>query len=363
MANPARILTVVGARPQFIKASVVSRALQDKRELEEIIVHTGQHFDDGMSEVFFRELRIPEPKYNLGVSGGLHGEMTGRMLEGLEQVVLKEKPDLVMVYGDTNSTLAGALVASKLNVKIAHVEAGLRSFDMRMPEEINRILTDRISDLLFCPTTTAVKNLENEGVRETDASVILSGDVMFDSVLFNRRNVYLSPETAAQLPKPLGEFALCTVHRAENTDDPLKLAEIFSALEEIHKTLPVIVLLHPRTRKRLANLDLSPRVQIIEPVGYLELLFLLDRCNIVLTDSGGLQKEAFFLEKACLTLRDNTEWTELVEQGVNFLVGSESERIVQTFHKCLDIKLDFSISPYGNGRAAAAIIDVLRASM
>ena len=363
MAEPFKILTIVGARPQFVKASVVSRALRNAPELTETLLHTGQHFDDGMSEVFFRELDIPEPKYNLGINGGLHGEMTGRMLKAVEQVILTEKPDLVMVYGDTNSTLAGALVASKLNVKIAHVEAGLRSFDMRMPEEINRILTDRISDMLFCPTIAAVKNLENEGIHTTDANVILSGDVMFDSVLFNRRNAYLSPETVAQLPNPLGEFALCTVHRAENTDDGHKLTKIFSGLEEIHKTLPVIVLLHPRTRKRLESLELSPRVNIIEPVGYLELLFLLDRCNIVLTDSGGLQKEAFFLGKACLTLRDNTEWTELVEQGVNFLVGSESERIVQVFHKCLDLKLNFSISPYGDGTAADTIIDVLRASM
>jgi UDP-GlcNAc3NAcA epimerase len=356
MASSIKILTVVGARPQFVKAAVVSRVLQGYPQLQETMVHTGQHFDDKMSNVFFRELGVPKPKYDLGISGGLHGEMTGRMLEAVEDTIINEKPDLVLVYGDTNSTLAAALAASKMCIRIAHVEAGLRSFDRRMPEEINRILTDRVSDILFCPTDTAVRNLENEGFRHTPAEVILSGDVMFDSILLNIKNAYLSLETAAQLPQPLGDFVLCTVHRAENTDDERRLIEIIGALEEIHKELPVIVLLHPRTRARLDNLGVSPRVTIIEPVGYLELLYLLDRCKLVMTDSGGLQKEAFFLKKCCITLRDSTEWTELVEHGVNFLVGSERETILRAFHDCLTREFDFNITPYGDGRAGEKIV-------
>lgn len=351
-----KILTVVGARPQFVKASVVSRALSSATELNEVIVHTGQHFDDEMSDVFFRELEIPRPAYNLGISGGLHGEMTARMLEAIESVIIAESPNIVMVYGDTNSTLAGALAASKLNVRIAHVEAGLRSFDKGMPEEINRILTDRISNLLFCPTTTAVRNLENEGFQATESKVILSGDVMFDAALFNCGKANLSPATAQSLG-PLGdEFALCTVHRAENTDNIEKLREIFGALDEIHRSLEVVVLLHPRTRKQLDRIGLLPKLKIIEPVSYLELLYLLDHCKIVLTDSGGLQKEAFFLKKPCVTLRENTEWTELVAQGVNFLVGSNHEKIMRASQECLSREFDFSITPYGDGHAAERIV-------
>lgn len=356
MAEHTKLLTIVGARPQFVKASVVSRALRRHPEFEETIVHTGQHFDDDMSDIFFRELNIPPPKYDLGINSGSHAEMTAKMLEAIEGVILRERPAIVLVYGDTNSTLAGALAASKLQVRVAHVEAGLRSFDMTMPEEINRILTDRISDLLFCPTKTAVANLHREGFDHSPCRIIESGDVMFDAVLHHREQAYLSPETAAQLPQPLGEFILCTVHRAGNTDDPHRLKGIFDALETIHKSIPVVAVIHPRTRGRLRELNMKPKIRAVEPVGYLEMLYLLEHCRMVLTDSGGLQKEAFFLEKPCLTLRDNTEWTELVEQGVNFLVGSETDRIVTAFQSCMNRKLDFSISPYGDGHAADAII-------
>jgi UDP-GlcNAc3NAcA epimerase len=363
MPDSTKILTVIGARPQFIKASVVSHALQKTPGLDEIIVHTGQHFAANMSDVFFEELEIPEPNYHLGISSLSHGAMTGRMLEAIENVIQTENPEFVLVYGDTNSTLAGALAAKKLHKRVIHVEAGLRSFDMRMPEEINRILTDRISDLLFCPTETAVKNLHAEGFQNFPCQFFNSGDVMFDAVLFFRQRAYLSAETEKQLPQSLADFVLCTIHRAENTDNPARLKNIFAALEEIHRQIPVVLLIHPRTKKQLAEQNIEPKVLLIEPVGYLEMLRLLERCRMVLTDSGGLQKEAFFLQKPCLTLRDTTEWTELIEHGVNFLVGSEHEKIVLTFHKTLTGTFDFNAGFYGDGKAGEKIISAILQSL
>ena len=359
MPNHIRILTVVGARPQFVKASVVSRAFERDGRFEESILHTGQHFSDEMSDIFFRELGIPAPKYDLGINTLSHGAMTGRMLEEIEKVIVAEKPDWVLVYGDTNSTLAGALAARKVHRKIAHVEAGLRSFDMRMPEEVNRILTDRISDILFCPTSTAVANLEREGFDNFPVCVVKTGDVMFDSVLFNRKRARLSPETAARLPRPLGDFVLCTVHRAENTDNIARLKDILSALEEIHKSTPVLLLVHPRTRKLLGRHGIDPKIWLAEPVGYLEMLYLNDKARIVMTDSGGLQKEAFFLRKCCVTLRDNTEWTELVDLGVNVLAGSDREKIVDGFRRCTSGEFDFTATPYGDGNAGEKIVESL----
>lgn len=360
MPDTNKILTVIGARPQFVKASVVSRALKNTTQLQEIIVHTGQHFAANMSDVFFDELGIPAPDYHLGISSLSHGAMTGRMLEAIENVVQTENPEFVMVYGDTNSTLAGALAAKKLHKRVVHVEAGLRSFDMRMPEEINRILTDRISDLLFCPTEIAVKNLHNEGFRNFPGKIVNSGDVMFDAVLYFRGRAYLSEKTKKQLP--LSDFALCTIHRAENTDNAKRLKNIFSALEEIRREIPVFLLIHPRTKKQLVEQNIEPKVLLIEPVGYLEMLYLLERCRLVLTDSGGLQKEAFFLEKPCLTLRDNTEWTELTELGVNILVGSDCGKIVQNFKETLSKSFDFTAQPYGDGKAGERIVkEILQA--
>src|SRR5690554_5722354 len=295
-----KILTIIGARPQFIKASVVSRAIQQAEGIEEIILHTGQHFDANMSDVFFNQLGIPKPDVQLDIHGGSHGEMTGRMLVEIERALLEHKPDRVLVYGDTNSTLAGALAAAKLHIPVAHVEAGLRSFNMDMPEEINRILTDQISDMLFCPTTTAVNNLKNEGFGSKPVNVMQVGDVMQDAALLFASKA-VAP-AGGDLPE---KFVLATLHRAENTDNPERLANIVEALNDIHaKQSSVVLPLHPRTRKLIAEQGLSLDVHIIDPVGYFEMVWLLDHCDLVLTDSGGVQKEAFFFGKACVTMRE-----------------------------------------------------------
>ncbi|GAB1465728.1 UDP-N-acetylglucosamine 2-epimerase (non-hydrolyzing) [Aliarcobacter cryaerophilus] len=268
-------------------------------------------------------MQIPKPNYFLGIGGKSHGAMTGQMIEKIEEVALKEKPDWIMVYGDTNSTLAGAIVASKLHIKLAHVEAGLRSFNMKMPEEVNRILTDRVSNILFCPTDTAIQNLKNEGYENFDCKIVKSGDVMQDGAMFYK-NLAVKPNIEIK-----NSFILCTIHRAENTDDETRLRSIFEALNEIAKETQVILPLHPRTKKILENLKLDiSNLTIIEPVGYLEMVWLIDNCDFVMTDSGGLQKEAYFFEKQCITLRDETEWVELVECGANTLVGADKEKII-----------------------------------
>jgi UDP-GlcNAc3NAcA epimerase len=353
-----KLLTVIGARPQFIKASVVSRAIQAAEDIDEVIVHTGQHFEGNMSDVFFTQLGIPRPDYHLDIHGVSHGAMTGRMLEELEQVMLGEAPDRVLVYGDTNSTLAGALAAAKLHIPVAHVEAGLRSFDMNMPEEINRILTDQVSDLLFCPTDAAVKNLENEGFQHKPAKVLKVGDVMQDSALF----------FADHAGPPLGldvksGFVLATLHRAENTDDPSRLAAIVEALGILHRDLSEVVLpLHPRTRGAIAKEGLELAVTAIDPVGYLEMIWLLKNCGLVLTDSGGLQKEAFFFGKACVTMRDQTEWVELIQEGANVLAGADSARIVAEAQGNLNRRVQDKKALYGGGRASQAVVEALIAN-
>lgn len=346
-----RILTIIGARPQFIKASVVSKAIVQADGLEEILLHTGQHFDANMSDIFFNQLAIPKPDIQLDIHGGSHGEMTGRMLIEIEQALLTHKPDRVLVYGDTNSTLAGALAAAKLHIPVAHVEAGLRSFNMRMPEEVNRILTDQISDILFCPTQTALDNLEQEGFAAKSAQVLNVGDVMQDSALFFAKS--------AVAPKGfdmLDGFILTTLHRAENTDDPLRLAAIVDALNSIHRSVaPVLLPLHPRTRRVIAKAGLTLDVQIIDPVGYLEMIWLLQRCGLVLTDSGGVQKEAFFFGKACVTMRDQTEWVELVDVGANELVGADSNLIIQAVTRNLNRIVADNAQLYGGGQSALRI--------
>ncbi|WP_246535453.1 non-hydrolyzing UDP-N-acetylglucosamine 2-epimerase [Litoribacter ruber] len=353
-----KILTVIGARPQFIKASAVSRAIQNVEGIEEVIIHTGQHFDDKMSQIFFDELSIPVPKYNLDIHGLKHGSMTGRMLEGIEEIILQEKPNYLLVYGDTNSTLAGALAASKLHIKVIHIEAGLRSFNMNMPEEINRILTDRVSSLLFCPTETAMKNLQNEGYDHLDLKTFNVGDVMYDTTLYFSQLVnWGSPILERYKNQP---FVLCTLHRAENTDNLDRLRNIIKGLNEISKSVNILVPLHPRTRNIIKELNIEINFEIIEPVGYLDMLGLIQNSRLVMTDSGGLQKEAFFLEKYCLTMRDETEWVELVNNGYNFLIGANEELMLKMFNEVFDKKLTDGKPLYGDGQAAEKIVTLIQ---
>ncbi len=352
-----KILTILGARPQFVKAGSVSREIAKHSEIQEVIVHTGQHYDANMSDVFFDEMKIPKPNYFLGIGGKSHGAMTGQMIEKIEEVALIEKPDWIMVYGDTNSTLAGAIVASKLHVKLAHIEAGLRSFNMKMPEEVNRILTDRISDILFCPTDAAIENLRNEGYDQLDCQVVKSGDVMQEGAFFYK-NLAVRPKNIAIQE----DFVLCTIHRAENTDDHQKLINILEALEHIAKETQIILPIHPRTKKIIASIGLSMKnITVIDPVGYLEMVWLIDNSSLVMTDSGGLQKEAFFFEKQCVTLRDETEWVELVDCGANTLVGADKSRVIDAYRQSNNLtNKNFPQDLYGGGRASMNIIQVLK---
>jgi UDP-GlcNAc3NAcA epimerase len=355
-----KILTVVGARPQFVKAAAVSRAIRKSDQIEEVILHTGQHYDINMSDVFFDEMNIPKPNHFLDINALGHGAMTGRMLEEIEKVLIEEKPNVVMVYGDTNSTLAGALAAKKIHVPVAHVEAGLRSFNMKMPEEINRILTDRISDILFCPTKTAVENLNNEGYSEIkDSKVCLVGDVMYDAALF-----YANKPKNESLIEKLGlkntEFVLCTCHRQENTDNRECLKGIVDSLNEINQKYPVVLPLHPRTQKMLSSFNLDLNCKRINPVGYFEMLELLQNCKFVMTDSGGLQKEAYFFKKPCITMREQTEWVELVEVGCNFLTGANKDLILEKVMSVDKTQFDFSECLYGNGKTSELIVEELQ---
>ena len=350
-----KIMSIIGARPQFIKAGVVSKSLSKETALQEIILHTGQHFDTNMSAVFFEQLGMPRPDYLLNINGGTHGEMTGRMLVEIERVIMAEKPDRVLVYGDTNSTLAGALAAAKLHVPVAHVEAGLRSFNMKMPEEVNRILTDQVSDLLFCPTQTAVENLMSEGFDQKPVDVLNVGDVMQDSALM------FAEYATSPVGFEIGDgFVLATLHRAENTDDFSRLVSIVNALNEINSTIaPVVIPMHPRTRDIISNSGLCLNAYIIDPASYLEMIWLLKHCGLVLTDSGGLQKEAFFFCRACVTMRDQTEWVELVELGANELVGADIDNIISAVVRNLGRNLDNCSRFYGDGHAAEYIADKL----
>ena len=356
-----KIVAIVGARPQFIKAAAVSRVLRTEYvdRMAEVLVHTGQHYDDNMSRVFFDELEIPHPNYNLGISGGNHGEMTGRMLEAIEKVLLTERPDWVLVYGDTNSTLAGALAAVKLHIPVAHVEAGLRSFNMRMPEEVNRILSDRISTLLFCPTETAVHNLKTEGIVDGVHNV---GDVMFDVALFYRDRAREKSDILNRLGVRAGEFALATCHRAENTDDPIRLREICLGLSDIASSLPVVFPMHPRTRKQIEEHQLGSSlapVKVVDPVSFIDMVALEQAAKVILTDSGGIQKEAFFYNVPCITLRDETEWVETVESGANRLVGADRDGMKSAANLKRFNNTRTSALPYGTGRAATAILGCL----
>jgi UDP-N-acetylglucosamine 2-epimerase len=356
-----KVTTIVGARPQFVKAATVSRAIathninSTKPVIEETIIHTGQHYDEGMSSIFFRELNIPVPAYNLGIGSGSHGLQTGKMLMAIEEILIKNRPDLVLVYGDTNSTLAGALAAAKLKLSVAHIEAGLRSFIQWMPEEINRVLTDKISRFLLCPSHTAVYNLQNEGIT-TGVSYV--GDVMYDALKYVLSGAVQNSGIIERLGLKEKNYLLVTVHRAENTDDPYRLKNIMAALDQIDET--IIMPVHPRTKKQLNKVSYTPKSHIIltEPYGYIDMISLAKSARMLLTDSGGMQKEAYWLKVPCMTLRFETEWMETVEAGWNVLAGSNTERI-------LEVYTNFSLrgnvpkyhpNIYGDGNAAANCI-------
>jgi len=366
MSETVNVATIVGARPQFIKAAAVSRAVAEYNSrlpepvLVEKIIHTGQHYDDNMSKAFFDELDIPQPDYNLGVGSGTHAEQTAGMLARIEEVLLNEKPDLVLVYGDTNSTLAGVLAAAKLCIPIAHVEAGPRSFDLRIAEEVNRVLTDRVSSLLFCPTPTTVRNLAAEGITEGVHEV---GDVMYDCALFYREK---SRAIESDLLSGLGighkSYYLATIHRAENTNDIQRLSGILKGLDEISSgEHPTVLPLHPRTKKTIAELGLtvSENIRILEPVSYLQMIALEANAKAVLTDSGGVQKEAYMFSVACITFRNETEWVETVEAGWNVLVDADRERITAAVAQIDSARRSEWKSFYGDGRAAERICEII----
>jgi UDP-GlcNAc3NAcA epimerase len=351
------VVTVLGARPQFIKAAMVSRALRARQGVREILVHTGQHFDGNMSEIFFEQMEIPEPDYNFDIAGLSHGAMTGRMLEKIEKVLIEEKPDCVLVYGDTNSTLAGALAAVKLHFRVAHVEAGLRSFNRKMPEEHNRVLTDHCSDILFCPT-------ETEFVESQDALplVLNVGDVMYDAALFFGDKAKRESHVLKDLNLEAKTYILATVHRAENTDNPARLMEIFECLDAVSRDIPVILPLHPRTKKCLINSKFkiqNSKLRCISPLGYLDMVMLEKNARLIVTDSGGIQKEAFFHKVPCVTLRDETEWVELVEAGVNVLVGADKGKIMQGVGRMIEKEIDSSLEVYGRGDTAEKVVEIL----
>lgn len=413
-----KIATIVGARPQFIKAATVFRAISahnariptdpqlsnncapitnnhsrltnNYSPITETLIHTGQHFDAGMSDIFFKELGIPEPDHHLGVSGGAHGAMTGAMLENLEPLLQEIGPDWVLVYGDTNSTLAGALAAAKLHIPVAHVEAGLRSYNRRMPEEINRIVTDQLSTILFCPTETAVRNLHKEGfphqistnhhylitnnhspITNNDSRITNNrqlitqcGDVMFDAALFYAKRAEGGSGILAANGLKAKGYVLATVHRAENTDDPARLKAIFDSLHGVAREMPVVLPLHPRTKKQLELLDsqlithYSSHITFIDPVGYLDMVALETSAAVIATDSGGVQKEAYFHGVPCVTLRDETEWTELVEAGWNRLAPPGRADISEVILGAVGSR-GRDVRPYGEGRAAELIVEGL----
>lgn len=355
-----KILTIVGARPQFIKAAVLSRLIANDSSVNEIIVHTGQHYDSNMSEVFFEEMSIPRPLYNLHVKSKLHGEMTGKMIIEIEKIALKETPDCILVYGDTNSTIAGAFVAAKLGIKLAHVEAGLRSFNNSMPEEINRIVTDRLSDVLFCPTENSVENLMREGFEYLkEKEIVRTGDIMLDaSIYYSSINIQFS----RKIPE---KFILCTIHRAENTDNNTKLVTIFDSLNHIGKENPIVIPLHPRTKGKLEKIKpdyqfIYENIYFLDPLSYFEMIWCLKNCIYVITDSGGLQKEAYFFKKMCLTLRDETEWIELVDYGYNILSPIEKNEIINKANSILNFKVDFDTKLYGDGNTGVTILKSLK---
>ena len=346
-----KIASIVGARPQFVKAAVIHRAIQKVGSIKEVIIHSGQHYDNNLSDIFFKELQIPKPDYNLEVGSGSHGYQTGLMLQRFEDVLIKENPDYCIVYGDTNSTIAAALAAVKLHIPCAHIEAGLRSFNRKMPEEINRIATDHISDLLFAPTPNAVRLLEKEGLQK---KTINSGDVMYDSILFYSNLIEDRFDSQYNFDN---SYILSTLHRPENTDNEKNLRDIFEAFSQIN--FDIILPLHPRTKKQINHFDINvpQNVKILKPISYLEMIFLIKNSFKVLTDSGGLQKEAYFLKKPCVTLREQTEWVETLDNNWNFIVGTDVDKII----KCVNSSPTGEYKHhFGDGNAGDFIINTLQ---
>ncbi|ASN04430.1 non-hydrolyzing UDP-N-acetylglucosamine 2-epimerase [Virgibacillus necropolis] len=352
-----KILTVVGARPQFIKACMLSKAIKSNSKIEEVIVHTGQHYDDNMSAVFFKQLNLPKPDYYLGVGSGSHGKQTAKMLVELEKVMISVNPDIVLVYGDTNSTLAGSLAASKLHIPIAHVESGLRSFNKKMPEEINRLVTDHLSNWLFCPSKAATENLKREGIVK---EVYLTGDIMYDSVLYYKPLALQQSTILHDLSLKKNNYYLSTVHRAENTDEPERLKSILEALQQLK--MDVVLPLHPRTKSKVNQFKLmelisAPHIKIVDPLNYFDMLTVASQANVILTDSGGLQKEAYMLKVPCITLRDETEWIETLQTGWNHLVGADTQQIVDTVKA---IQFPKEHPPlFGDGKTSQKINEIL----
>lgn len=362
MVQDLKLVTIIGARPQFIKAAVVSRVIMARDDVEEILIHTGQHYDGNMSDVFFEEMGIPAPTYHLDIGGMAHGAMTGRQIEGIEAVLLKEKPDAVMVYGDTNSTLAGALAAAKLHVPVAHVEAGLRSFNRRMPEEINRVLTDHVSTWHFAPSQEALTHLANEGL--IGERTVFSGDVMYDCALVFGAEAAEKSDIVERLGLTLGGYRFCTVHRQENTDSPMRFEAIFSGLRTLAEDKPLVLPLHPRTRKQLEDTGhleaMTEGLTLTEPVGFFDMVRLLRGACLVVTDSGGLQKEAYFHETPVVVMRDETEWPELTTMGWAKVVPPVSvEAIIEAASSMEGTRGDMKNQPYGDGTAAQTIVDYL----
>ncbi|NLT68286.1 MAG: UDP-N-acetylglucosamine 2-epimerase (non-hydrolyzing) [Acidobacteria bacterium] len=362
MDHRKKIVAIVGARPQFIKAAVVSRALRSEESLEEILVHTGQHYDFKMSGAFFEELEIRQPDHFLNVGSGMHGYQTGEIMKKLEPVLMSEEPALVLVYGDTNSTLAGALTAAKLNCPVAHVEAGLRSFNRRMPEEINRIVTDHLASLLFCPTSAACANLHAEGISD---GIIMTGDVMYDVALHFGPSAERRSRILEKLNLLRGKYILATVHRAENTDDESRMRSIFRAFEFLSSEVRIVFPIHPRTRKMATHYGLDSLLRpllVTDPLGFLDMMMLVRNAGVVCTDSGGIQKEAYFHRVGCVTLRDQTEWVETVDSGWNVLAGADSsDRIVRAVHQMLDANDQRrAIEEYGDGTASGRVVEAIR---
>jgi len=363
-----KLLSIVGARPQFIKSFPVSleieRANKKEKKINEILIHTGQHYDYNMSKIFFDQLGLKDPSYHLGVGSGSHSYQTGEMIKKIEEIIIKERPDFVLVYGDTNSTLAGAIATSKCNIPIIHVESGLRSRNFKMPEEVNRVMTDRISSILFCPTNTAVENLNREGFNNfyykgfkiEKPKIILSGDVMYDSFLISSKETQPAP-IIKELVSSFNNYYLATIHRPENTDSKEILSKLIYSLDKISFETPIIMPIHPRTRDKLKQFDIKySNLLLIDPVGYFDMIYLISKCKAIFTDSGGLQKEAFFGKKPCITLRNETEWVELVNLGYNTLVGSEPQKILEAENKFINKSFKWKTELYGNGRASEIIV-------
>ncbi|HAH50518.1 MAG TPA: UDP-N-acetylglucosamine 2-epimerase (non-hydrolyzing) [Balneola sp.] len=351
-----KIATVIGARPQFIKASTVSRVIKYSPHIQEFIIHTGQHFDSNMSEVFFNEMDIPKPAFNLNINSVSHGVMTARMLEGIEEILLNEQPDLMIVYGDTNSTLAGALAAVKLHIPVVHIESGLRSYNLEMPEEYNRIITDRVSKVLFVPNQTGFDNLISEGFENFDCEIINSGDVMLDATLHYSKMESLVSKNVKQKIDTEEDYILATIHRQENTNDINHLKNIINALNELHETYNLIVPLHPRTKQIIQRENLDVNFNVFDSLGYIDMMYLIKNCSLVITDSGGLQKEAYFLKKYCLTLRSETEWVELVNHGFNFIIDKDFDLLRVLTKQYFGKKIKENLNFYGDGKSAETIV-------